>query len=136
MGRSDGSFASIGACQALCTVPTIEAGVQSWSGTNCASGATDVTEGTMCTITPASGYNCTSPGECRSDGSFASIGACQALCTVPTIEAGVQSWNGTNCASGATNVTEGTTCTITPASGYNCTSPGECRSDGSFASTG
>ena len=130
--KSDGTgFEYDAACTALCTVPTISAGVGSWSGDNCVSGATDVLAGTTCTITEASGYSCTSPGLCKSDGTgFEYDAACTALCTVPTIDAGVSSWSGDNCSSGATDVLAGTTCTITEASGYSCTSPGLCKSDG------
>ena len=56
-------------------------------------------------------------------------------CAVPTINDGVDSWGGTNCASGATNVADGTTCTITAASGYMCVNPGLCTA-GTFAATG
>ena len=53
-------------------------------------------------------------------------------CSVPIIPAGVGSWTGTNCESGANNVAVGTTCTITAASGYQCSSPGECLTNGAF----
>lgn len=116
----------------LCAVPTISLGVESWSE-GCGSGPGKfVAEGTTCTITAASGFQCTSPGLCGSDGTFAAVGACQATCTVPTISDGVDTWSGENCASGATNVVQGTTCDITAASGYNCISPGECGLDGTF----
>ncbi len=59
-----------------CAVPTITEGVDSMSGKNCVSGAKDVAVGTNCQITAASGYTCTSPGECGSDGSFPAVGSC------------------------------------------------------------
>merc|ERR1712000_132707 len=103
------------------------------SGKNCVSGAKDVAVGTNCQITAASGYTCTSPGECGSDGSFPAVGSCTAnTCAVPTITEGVDSMSGKNCVSGAKDVAVGTNCQITAASGYTCTSPGECGSDGSF----
>jgi len=74
--------------KAFCTVPTMAEGVLAWSGTNCASGAADVAAGTTCTITPASGFTCTSPGECQTDGSFASTGACEPL----DCDAGYRHW--------------------------------------------
>merc|ERR1719456_1000017 len=74
---SSGNAVTGGSGQAACTVPTISAGVLSWSGTNCASGASNVASGTTCQITAQSGYTCTSPGVCT-NGNFAATGACQA----------------------------------------------------------
>ena len=57
---------------------------------------------------------------------------------MPTISTadGAASWGGANCASGASDVAVGTTCTITAASGFTCTDPGLCGADGNFAATG
>lgn len=67
-------------CKAICTVPNILVGAQSWSGLNCASGSSNVREGTTCDITPTNGYICTSPGLCGTSGQFANTASCQASC--------------------------------------------------------
>jgi len=121
---------------AFCSVPSITFGVQQWHGSQCNSGSTNVAEGTECRITSESGYACTDPGLCGSDGNFANAASCQRLCTVPSIFVGVLSWSGSNCGSGSTNVVEGTTCQIIAESGYACVSPGLCGSNGDFANVG
>lgn len=63
--------------EADCTVPQILVGAASWDGTNCKSGATDVADGTTCTITETTGYFCVSPGLCTGD-TFAGTAGCEA----------------------------------------------------------
>jgi len=134
---TDGSFRrNNAACTDLrCTVPTITDGVALWSGDRCTSGATTVLGGTICTIEPMAGYGCTSPGLCTGDATFAQEGSCALLCTVPEISNGVASWGDSRCASGATNITSGTRCNITAASGFDCVSPGLCT-NGAFTEEG
>lgn len=70
-----------------CTVPTVSAGVASWSGAGCDSGATGIEPGTVCSIAALPDYVCTSPGLCQG-GSFAAPAQCRLKeCKQSTLEA-------------------------------------------------
>jgi len=106
--------------KALCTVPTIPEGVQSWSGTDCG-GANDVTQGTTCTITAKIGYSCTSPGKCLTNGQFLSSGACQASpcdASAPPANGGKGNCNN--------NLASGSTCQPTCNDGYYPSGASSC----------
>jgi hypothetical protein len=106
-------------------------------GTNCASGATNVANGTTCVITAATGYTCVSPGLCK-DGTFASTGSCTAnVCTRPSTAGYVYtSENATNCLL-ATGTAATCSASLTCATGYTGTPVVTlCTSAGAYSVTG
>jgi len=77
---ADGNFATTPVCaKNTCTLPTIAAGVGSWSA-GCVV-ATPVAQAVDCTIIAAAGYTCTNPGVCDVHGKFAAVGACTLITT-------------------------------------------------------
>jgi len=88
-----------------------------------------------CTIDSASGYSCTSPGVCGTNGQFENTAvSCTAMCTAPTIDPDTGTWNGEVCSNGAI-VPVNTICELTPEAGYNCVNAGTCGTNGQFENT-
>ena len=117
---------------ATCTVPTVDTAMGTWNGNAFCSNGASVTAGMECTIDSASGYVCTSPGVCGTNGQFENTAVtCTAMCTVPTIDPDTGTWNGEVCSNGAI-VPVNTICELTPEAGYNCVNAGTCGTNGQF----